>query len=113
MAMDRRKFCRLADVADLANDPRFTTNALRVRNLFGRFCKLIGSPSMLLPGDLDQRLETAGETFGQMIASSLFAEIRLDEQMRCHLLKEQIDEWLISRTQGFGWLLQRYKTPLS
>ncbi len=90
---------RVAPVESPAAPPSPTATpslatSIRIRNLFGRFCKLIGSPSMLLPSDVDVRLERAATTFGQMIASSLFAEIRLDEQVRCHLLKEQIDEWL-------------------
>ncbi len=68
--------------------------AIRIRNFHGRFCKLIGSPSMRLPSDLDLRLEKVAQTFGLIIASPLFDEIHPDEQMRCHWLEKQIDEWL-------------------
>lgn len=69
--------------------------ALRVRRLFGRFRQLMG-PTSAFPEDFGDRLEVMSRAFAWMIQSSLFGEIRIDEQMRCHLLKEQIDEWLAS-----------------
>lgn len=70
--------------------------ALRVRRFFGRFRQLMG-PTTGLPSDLGDRLEVMSRAFAWMIQSSLFVEIRIDEQVRCHLLKERIDEWLASR----------------
>lgn len=66
---------------------------LRVRRFFGRFRQLMGRASGL-PSDFGDRLEVMARAFAWMIQSSLFVEIRIDEQMRCHLLKEEIEEWL-------------------
>ena len=66
-----------------------------VRRFFGRFRQLMG-PASALPDDFDDRLVVMSRAFAWMIRSSPFVEIRIDEQMRCHLLKEQIEEWLAS-----------------
>ncbi|HEX9730608.1 MAG TPA: hypothetical protein VGG06_01315 [Thermoanaerobaculia bacterium] len=71
------------------------SGALRVRRFFGRFRQLMG-PASALPDDFDDRLVVMSRAFAWMIRSSPFVEIRIDEQMRCHLLKEQIEEWLAS-----------------
>lgn len=83
-----------ADAPPSASRTPELTNALRVRRFFGSFSTLIGPPTRTPPADVERRLGEAAEAFEWMIRSSLFAEIRLDEQVRCHLLKDRIDGWL-------------------
>lgn len=69
-------------------------DAIKVRRFFGQYRQVVGS-GRETPEDLKKRLAKTAQTLTWMIRSELFAEIRMDEQARCHLLKEQIDEWLM------------------
>lgn len=68
-------------------------SAVRVRRLFARFRQAV-DPVAGVPDDPAERLAKTARAFAEIIDSPLFSEIRIDEQARCHLLKEQIDEWL-------------------
>ena len=45
------------------------------------------------------RLERSAAGFDWMTGSPHFREIRIDEQVRCYLLKERIDQWLGGRRE--------------
>jgi hypothetical protein len=68
--------------------------ALRVRRLFEKFRLRLGElPEH--PGEhVDAYLERAAHAFAWILGSPLFPEIRIDEQVRFNLLKDQVDEWL-------------------
>jgi hypothetical protein len=70
-------------------------DAVKVRKFFAPFRQVVGARSGEPPEDLKKRLARVAQTLTWMIRAELFAEIRIDEQARCHLLKEQIDEWLM------------------
>ncbi len=47
-------------------------------------------------GDVGWRLEKVADGVHWILDSPLFPEIRIDEQVRFNLLKDQVDEWLES-----------------
>lgn len=67
--------------------------ALAIRRFFGELQHRIG-PLKPLPGDLVERLERAREALAWMTESPVFAQIRVDEQVRGNLVLDQIGEWL-------------------
>ncbi len=68
--------------------------AVRIRRIFGKLRLRIGLDSTVPPAELAARLETAARGFAWIIKSPTFREIRLDEQMRCNLVNEQVSAWL-------------------
>ena len=70
------------------------SSAVRIRRIFGRFRLRLGLGSEVPEGELAGRLETASRGFAWIIKSPTFEEIRLDEQMRCHLVSDQVNAWL-------------------
>lgn len=70
------------------------SSAVRIRRIFGRFRLRLGLGSEVPEGELAGRLETAARGFSWIIKSPTFQEIRLDEQMRCHLVSDQVNAWL-------------------
>lgn len=73
--------------------------ALRLRRFFTELRVRLGNdhltPTGSPPNDLDGRIEQAADAFHWMSESPVFSEIRIDEQVQCHLLREQIEEWLL------------------
>lgn len=69
-------------------------SAIRIRRIFGKFRLRLGLTADLPEEQLTRRLETAARGFSWIVSSPTFQEIRLDEQMRCHLVNEQVGEWL-------------------
>ncbi len=70
------------------------SSAVRIRRIFGRFRLRLGLGSDVPEGELTQRLETASRGFTWITKSPTFQEIRLDEQMRCNLVSDQVNAWL-------------------
>ena len=68
--------------------------ALRVRRILERFRSRLGISLAKTSTDLGKRLERAAKGFDWVLQSPDFEEIRIDEQVRFNLLKDQIDEWL-------------------
>ncbi|MCP4656333.1 MAG: hypothetical protein GY856_13045 [bacterium] len=68
--------------------------ALRVRRLFEGFRLRTGVTSTTPSHDLDQDLEKAADGFTWILESPIFSEIRVDEQIKIHLLRDEVDEWL-------------------
>ena len=68
-------------------------SAIRIRRIFGKF-RLRLDLDTPPHGDLSARLQTAARGFTWIVSSPTFEEIRLDEQMRCHLVRERVDSWL-------------------
>ncbi len=71
-------------------------SAVRIRRIFGKLRLRLGLDSAIPSAELTTRLETAARGFAWIIKSPTFQEIRLDEQMRCHLVSEQVNAWLAS-----------------
>ena len=72
------------------------SSAVRIRRIFGKLRLRLGLERVVPPAELPGRLETAARGFTWIIKSPTFQEIRLDEQMRCHLVSEQVNTWLAS-----------------
>ncbi len=70
------------------------SSAVRIRRIFGRFRLRLGLGMEVPAADLARRLATAARGFSWIINSPTFQEIRLDEQMRCHLVSDQVNAWL-------------------
>ncbi len=70
------------------------SSAVRIRRIFGRFRLRVGLGSEVPAAELAGRLETAARGFSWIIKSPTFQEIRLDEQMRCNLVSDQVNAWL-------------------
>lgn len=70
------------------------SSAVRIRRIFGRFRLRLGLGSEVPPEELAGRLETASRGFAWIIHSPTFEEIRLDEQLRCNLVSDQVKAWL-------------------
>ncbi len=68
--------------------------AVRIRRIFGRFRLRLGLGEEVAPEQLAERLETASRGFTWILNSPTFQELRLDEQIRCHLASEQVRGWL-------------------
>lgn len=64
---------------------------LRIRWMFGRLRLGLGMDDARLP--LEQRLKRAGRAFSWLVALPSFELIRVDEQIRCHLVKERVEKW--------------------
>ena len=69
-------------------------SAIRIRRIFGKFRLRLGLAAEVPEDELASRLETAARGFSWIVSSPTFEEIRLDEQMRCHLVNEQVSGWL-------------------
>ncbi len=72
------------------------SSAVRIRRIFGKLRLRLGLEREVPPAELGARLETAARGFAWIVKSPTFQEIRLDEQVRCHLVSEQVDAWLAS-----------------
>ena len=70
------------------------SSAVRIRRIFGRFRLRLGLHETVPPIEMVPRLQTAARGFAWIINSPTFQEIRLDEQMRCHLVSDQVNAWL-------------------
>ncbi len=68
--------------------------ALRVRRLFEGFRVRTGVTATPPDPDLDKDLEKAADGFTWILESPIFSEIRVDEQIKIHLLRDEVDEWL-------------------
>ena len=68
--------------------------ALRVRRILERFRSRLGVEIGSLENDPEKRLRRAARGFAWVLQSPDFEEIRIDEQVRFNLLKDQIDDWL-------------------
>ena len=69
-------------------------SAVRIRRIFGRLRLRLGLEDEVPPEELTRRLETAARGFVWITKSPTFQEIRLVEQVRCSLVREQVDDWL-------------------
>ena len=69
-------------------------SAVRIRRIFGRFRLRLGLGKEVPAAELPERLETAARGFAWILNSPTFQELRLDEQIRCHLASEQVSAWL-------------------
>lgn len=79
-----------ADALQTTDDGAQVEIALSVRRLFERFrLRLHRSP-----GTIAERLAIAADQLQEVLASPVFPKIRVDEQVRFHLLNEQLREWL-------------------
>ncbi len=72
------------------------SSAIRIRRIFGKLRLRLGLEREVPAAELAGRLETASRGFAWIVRSPTFQEIRLDEQMRCNLVREQVDAWLVS-----------------
>lgn len=68
--------------------------ALRVRRLFESFRLRTGVTSTPPSNDLGEDLQQAADGFTWILESPIFSEIRVDEQIKIHLLRDEVDEWL-------------------
>lgn len=73
-----------------ADDGEQVEIALSVRRLFERFRLHLGRA----PGGIADRLQVAAKQLEEVLASPVFPQIRVDEQVRFHLLNEQLSDWL-------------------
>lgn len=73
--------------------PGSAVDAIRVRRLFGKFRSQVGADPEV-EDDVAARLERAAAGLEWMVGSPGFAEIRIDEQVRCNLLKEHVEDWI-------------------
>ncbi len=71
------------------------SSAVRIRRIFGKLRLRLGL-EQVPAAELPKRLETAARGFAWIIKSPTFEEIRLDEQMRCNLVSDQVNAWLAS-----------------
>ena len=69
-------------------------SAIRIRRIFGKFRLRLGLAATVPTNEIAGRLETAARGFSWIVSSPTFEEIRIDEQMRCHLVNEQVNKWL-------------------
>lgn len=65
---------------------------LRIRWMFGRLRLGLGldDPDQTL----DHRLRRAARAFGWLVGLPSFELVRVDEQIRCHLVKDRVEKWL-------------------
>ncbi len=68
--------------------------ALRVRRILERFRLRIGPLPAVSPSNRDELLARISASFAWILESPDFDEIRVDEQVRFNLLRDQIDDWL-------------------
>ncbi len=69
-------------------------SAIRIRRIFGKFRLRLSLGQAIVDGEVADRLAMAARGFAWIKSSPTFEEIRLDEQMRCHLVSDQVDQWL-------------------
>ncbi len=67
-----------------------TDLGLRVRQLINEFRNRVSAAD----GNAEERLAKTSAAFAWVRSSPLFGQIRIDEQLRFHLLQDQIDTWL-------------------
>ncbi len=82
--------------------PGAASESLRIRHLFGKFRRQIGADPAVDHGRVGDRLDRAAAGFEWMAGSPSFAEIRVDEQVRCNLLKEHVEEWVAGGRRADG-----------
>ena len=70
------------------------SSAIRIRRIFGKLRLRVDLCAAASESDLPGRLQTASRGFAWIIGSPTFQDIRLDEQMRCHLVRDRVDSWL-------------------
>lgn len=68
--------------------------ALRVRRILERFRQRIGPLPAVSPSNRDEVLARIAASFAWIIGSEDFDEIRVDEQVRFNLLRDQVEDWL-------------------
>lgn len=73
-----------------ADDGEQVEIALSVRRLFERFRQRLDRS----PGSIAERLRIASKQLQEVLVNPVFSKIRVDEQVRFHLLNEQLQEWL-------------------
>ena len=91
-AFDAEAAKDLAPPADEAR--RAAASAVRIRRTFGKLRLRLALDSAVDDAEIAKRLETASRGFAWIMSLPTFQEIRLDEQMRCHLVSDQINDWL-------------------
>lgn len=69
-------------------------SAVRIRRVFGKFRLRLGLDKTVPEDQIGTRLETAARGFAWIKTSPTFQEIRVDEQLRCNLVNDQVVEWL-------------------
>ncbi len=72
------------------------SSAVRIRRIFGKLRLRLGLEREVPAAELAGRLETASRGFAWITKSPTFQEIRLDEQLRCNLVSDQVNAWLAS-----------------
>ena len=77
-------------------------SAVRIRRIFGRFRLRLGLGESLSQAEIVERLETAGRGFTWILSAPTFEEIRVVEQMRCHLVHDLVNEWLAGDRDSAG-----------
>ena len=75
------------------------SSAIRIRRIFGKVRLRLGLEPVLPEDEITGRLATASRGFAWVIGTPTFEEIRVDEQMRCHLVSEQVNDWLASEAK--------------
>ncbi len=91
-AFDRQQAQNFVPPSDETREA--ASSAVRIRRIFGRFRLRLGLGTQVPSGELGKRLETASRGFAWIIKSPTFQEIRLDEQLRCNLVSDQVNAWL-------------------
>ncbi|MCP3959980.1 MAG: hypothetical protein GY719_19220 [bacterium] len=91
-AFDAHQAKNLQPPADELREAAST--AIRIRRIFGKFRLRLDLGSLASDADLAARLQTAARGFTWIISSPMFQEIRLDEQMRCHLVSDRVNGWI-------------------
>ncbi|MEM7349485.1 MAG: hypothetical protein AAF657_01680 [Acidobacteriota bacterium] len=76
------------------------SSAIRIRRIFGKVRLRLGLDPQIPADEIGKRLATASRGFAWIIRSPTFEEIRVDEQMRCHLVSEQVNAWLSSESKS-------------
>lgn len=79
-----------AGILQTADDGAQVEIALGVRRLFECFRLRLERT----PGGIGDRLEVAARQLKEVLESPVFPKIRVDEQVRFHLLNEQLSDWL-------------------
>jgi len=69
-------------------------SAVRIRRIFGKLRLRLTLRAEVADAEIERRLETAARGFAWIMSLPTFQEIRLDEQMRCHLVSDQVNGWL-------------------
>lgn len=72
------------------------SSALAIRRMFGKLRLGVGLTTPITAENIADRLERAARGFAWVVKSPTFSEIRVDEQVHFHLVKDQVDTWLAS-----------------